>query len=61
MAKEKQEPKKVVVLQIEDFKFLESYIKQINVGYDMIEPAAKVKHIIQSAQIADFQPTEKTK
>ena len=59
MANEKQEPKKVVVLQIEDFKLVEAYIRQAPVSFDMVELAAKVKQIIQAAQIADFMPKDK--
>lgn len=54
-----QEPQKVVVFQIEDFKLVEAYIRQAPVSFDMIELAAKVKQIIQAAQIADFMPKDK--
>ena len=59
VSNEKQEPKKVVVLQIEEFKLVEAYIRQAPVSFDMVELAAKVKQIIQAAQIADFMPKDK--
>ena len=54
-----QKPQKVVVFQIEEFKLVEAYIRQAPVSFDMVELAAKVKQIIQAAQIADFMPKDK--
>ena len=56
----KEEVKKVIVLQVDDFKFLEEYLRHVKVDYDLIEPAARVKQIIKSARLGDFMPSEET-